>query len=245
MNRYRQILLLLLACNLLIALWYLVIPAAVYLPVSVSSSDTILHRRELDLQLQGIRDVSGTSVVESGTLVSEAAGELVVASAPRCLMLGPFESEQQPRFWFSDINVEFEVRVQRVQDTDAPLYRAYSPAVDGRSGAAMLLSEIREAIQRSGAQIDSYIVTSGALENAISLGLFGDQTNALNVQRILGELGINVLVESELRFINEYWIVAKFEYYADFKRKMDDMPIAPLQAVGITEILCETIAQAE
>ena len=235
----------LMAGNVLLALWYLIVPAPEHEPAGPGSHQFLIHRQEMEVMVKRAPEAALASMADAQSIASENSVESSGDSVSQCFMLGPFESEGQISSWFSDIGVEFEVRVTRVQDINAPLYRAYSPAVGGRSSASALLSEIRDAIQRSGAQIDSYVVSSGPLENAISLGLFGDQANALNVQRILVEQRVNVLVEPELRFINHFWLVAKSDYYADFKRKIDSMPVILSQAVSMVENLCETIAQAE
>ncbi|TFH70233.1 hypothetical protein E3V39_15515 [Gammaproteobacteria bacterium LSUCC0112] len=245
MNSYRRVLLALMAGNVLLALWYLIVPAQDLELASPESYQLLIHRQEMEVLVKRAPEVALASMVDAQLIESENSVEPPGDSNSQCFMLGPFESEEQINNWFGDIGVEFDLRGTRVQDINAPLYRAYSPAVGGRSSASVLLSEIRDAIQRAGAQIDSYIVSSGPLENAISLGLFGDQANALNVQRILVGQRVNVLVEPELRFINHFWLVAKSDYYADFKRKIDSMPVVLSQAVSVVENLCETIAQAE
>lgn len=229
----------------MLALWYLIAPAPQSESTVSGTPQVILHRQELDLIIKRAPDTPPDSMVDAQSIAIATSIVSVNNNTSECFKLGPFESEEQISNWFGGIGVEFDVLIARVQDIDAPLYRAYTPAVDGRANAVALLSEIRDAIQRSGARIDSYIVSSGPLENAISLGLFGDQENALNVQRTLGAQRVNVLVEPELRFINHYWLVAKIDYYADFKRKIDDMPAILVQAISTVENLCETIAQAE
>jgi hypothetical protein len=104
---------------------------------------------------------------------------------------------------------------------DNPFFRVQTPAFESREVAIVALEGIRESIERSSVPIDSYIVPTGPLENAISLGLFSDRANALNVQRLLADQDIDVIVEQEGRSTSRYLVALKREYYDDFKEEID------------------------
>ncbi|MDP2379545.1 MAG: hypothetical protein Q8M35_03465, partial [Pseudohongiella sp.] len=205
--------------------------------------NSLILKREINGIVIGLPEDEFVATPEIQVSGNDDLISLPIESSDQCFMLGPFESEQRLIDLFGGF--EFEVLVRRVEDSNRPFYRAFTLASKSRAEALGVLSVIRDAIERSGSQIDSYIVSSGLLENAISLGLFSEQVNALNVQRILGAQGVNVFVEPELRLLDQYWVVAKTAYYFDFKRKIDEAPEVSSQEISATENLCETIAQAE
>jgi hypothetical protein len=233
----------LLAGNILIALWYLLAPDQVQKRTIEARHNSLIHKREIDGIVARLPEDEVIATPDIQLSDNDDLTELPIESGDQCFMLGPFDSEERLTELFGGF--EFEVLVRRVEDFDRPFYRAFTVASTSRSDALGVLDAIRDAIERSGSQIDSYIVPSGPLENAISLGLFSEQVNALNVQRILVAQGVNVLVEPELRLLDQYWVVAKAGYYADFKRKTSETSEVLSLETSATENLCETIAQAE
>jgi hypothetical protein len=238
-----RLVLFLLAGNVLIALWYLIVPYQVQDRTIEVKQNSLIHKREIDEIVARLPEVEFVATPEIQLSDNNDLTELPIESSDQCFMFGPFESEELLIELFGGI--EFEILARRVEDSDRPFYRAFTLASKSRAEALGALGVIRDAIERTGSQIDSYIVSSGPLENAISLGLFSEQVNALNVQRILGAQGVNVLVEPELRLLDQYWVVAEIGYYADFKRKIDEMPGVLSPETNAIENLCETIAQAE
>ena len=102
---------------------------------------------------------------------------------------------------------------------DNPFFRVQISIFESRDVALIALEDIRKTIELSDIPIESYIVSADPLENAISLGLFSDRANALNVQLTLAYQGIDVMVEQEGRLTSRYLVALKREYYDDFKEE--------------------------
>jgi hypothetical protein len=61
----------------------------------------------------------------------------------------------------------------------------------------------------------------------------------------LAGLNVNVLLEPEMGLLNRYWAVVNSNYYIEFKEEIDAALTGAAAALGVSENLCETIAQAE
>jgi hypothetical protein len=128
---------------------------------------------------------------------------------------------------------------------DNPFFRVQISIFESRDVALIALEDIRKTIELSDIPIESYIVSADPLENAISLGLFSDRANALNVQLTLAYQGIDVMVEQEGRLTSRYLVALKREYYDDFKEEIDIVVDALMLEFSGAENVCETIAHAE
>ena len=89
---------------------------------------------------------------------------------------------------------------------------------------------------------DYFVITSTALNNAISLGLYNDEYNARLRQNALRALGIEARVVARNKFIEEHWL--DYRLAQDFDSPWDDLKMSIPGAVQ-TEISCAAWQEEE
>lgn len=160
-----------------------------------------------------------------------------------CVEIGPFASEPMLEQF---VTAQAGSRQMRADIRSAPgdvQYRVYLPVQDSRETASARLVALREAISERQLGYDSFVISSGELENAISLGLFSEQANALDVEARLATLGYDVQIREEAKPREELWLLSS-DFVSPEQFNLWWLEIAPTSA-GLQgrEKLCETIAQ--
>jgi hypothetical protein len=245
MTASSRIVLLLLAANFLLALWHFLIRPDQDRHREDYPVVTLVHKREVGaLSIKSEHAVLLQKPEAADILVDSSSDDVPIESI-LCLELGQFDGLTQFSASLDGLALEYSVEEIQVLDMDNPFFRVQTPAFESREVAIVALEGIRESIERSSVPIDSYIVPTGPLENAISLGLFSDRANALNVQRLLADQDIDVIVEQEGRSTSRYLVALKREYYDDFKEEIDTIVDALQLGFSVAENVCETIAHAE
>lgn len=234
-----------LAANLLLGIWYFLIPSAVVTRDAIVPPVGLVHKHEILRLNPRVSTVSSLLVPEDSSAGVESEDDIEAGDLARCIWIGPSENSMQFSDLFDALEVRYDIEIKQEPDIANRFYRVHTPIFESREAVTAALDEIRASISRTGSSIDSYIVTTGPLENAISLGLFSERDNALNVQRVLAGLNMDVLVELEIRSLNRYWAVVNNTYYIEFKEEIDDALARFSGAMSVSENLCETIAQAE
>lgn len=135
------------------------------------------------------------------------AGEMVpsredLALASNCFALGPFSNEADLRRAFNALApyVASSRERQTVETQDRGFW-VYLPAVDTREEALRLARELSAAGLR-----DYYVVTAGAQENTISLGLFRLEDNARRRLEALRTLGFEATMARRTEESRAYWL---------------------------------------
>jgi len=134
-------------------------------------------------------------------LVTELAVEPVNPTAERCYTIGPLPTLlAQQR---AEDRLRAFASAQRSRQTTADSDRGwwvYLPA----SSRAEATSLSRELAQR-GVE-DYYVVTSGAMENSVSVGLYEDVNNARARQSRVRSLGFDAQMEVRRETIPQFWV---------------------------------------
>lgn len=193
---------------------------------------------ELPATLQLISEVDSSQLVSRGVAPDVAS---TPAEAGVCVELGPYLSAQAAQD-FADTLSGYDFTPLEYSEIEVVNYRAYIAPLDSRSEAEEVLGRLRSTIERLQLRTDGFLIGSGELENGISLGLFGDRSNALALERALDAQGFAVSVREEPRMRQEFWLVSsRFEAFADFQAwwSQIDQPQSDIEA---REKLCETIA---
>ena len=125
------------------------------------------------------------------------------------------------------------------------LHRVYLPAEPGRQAALDLIAELRRASEAAGMSMDSYIVSGGDLDNAISLGLFSDVRNALRVQTQVQALGYSPVIALEERQSSRFWLVIGAAAVSDNFLESMRAQMLDVTDFSVRENLCEMIAHQE
>ena len=236
MSRLARIFLLLLAANLLLALWFVIRsdarPDARVTDSFPSDVASLMLARESGAP--PLRPVEQVPV----------ADELVVQPSA-CYLLGDFATEADARAAMEGSEQSYRLVGVQVPVEGSSRYRVRSEIAPDRDAANLRLTQLREVITKAGARIDSYLVTTGPIANSVSLGLFGSQANALNVQRILAEQGEEVIVELENQLENRYQLVFSDDYHVENNREKWILAGLEIRVSDVSQNLCETIAQPE
>lgn len=229
MRLLRLLLLLLVSANLLLMLWNL-----------VRQDEALRVRPEQSLAPETLTLLSEhTGILQARSVVADVETEAV------CLMRGPFASADEALAVMAGSAIEFRVEQLSLAVPDRPRYRAMLAPSATLAEAREKLAVVSEAIERLGGGIDTYLVTSGALANSVSLGLFNEQSNAINVQRLLAGENIEVVVETESRTETHYWLLSADDKAVDFVDESSAAGRFYSVPAELSENLCEMIAQAE
>lgn len=213
---------LLLALNVCYAIWVVVRPSS-------SESQEVVSLSAPPLQL-----------VAADSIELQAGG-----AAPLCVELGPFADEHSLQAFASGILAD---NLWSVAPRELPAmvrHRAYIPAVESRVEAQQQLKAVRDIIARLEVDIDSYLITAGELDNAVSLGVFAEAGNAQRVQEVLAGQPFAVLIRDEARAQSEYWLRISTDKMFDFSRKNDFETEFHDVIAMLEQNVCETIAQRE
>lgn len=134
-------------------------------------------------------------------LVTELAGTAVRPGADLCYTIGPLINEPSQeravgrlRPFASSIRTR-----QTTADSDRGWW-VYLPS-NSRAEAVSLSRELAER----GVE-DFYVVTSGSLENTVSIGLFQSIENARSRQNRVRALGFDVQIEVRREIIEQFWV---------------------------------------
>ncbi len=124
------------------------------------------------------------------------------SATPRCQTIGPFGTQADMRKAMNTLS-PLVGRIQFRQATGSELhgYRVYVSALASRDAA---LAAARQLAAKG--MSDYYVVTSGAQENTISLGLFNDLVNAEKRRDEVRALGFEARLEPRLDDAQQYWI---------------------------------------
>lgn len=231
MRLLRRLLFLLLASNLLLLLWNSVRPAGPELlrgGFNDSLAPLVHLREQPDFLLQGVSAVSDVSAV----------------AGSNCRVRGPFSSNEDALVAMAGVDIAYRVVVLRTPVQESRLYRAMIAPADSLADAQLRLAAVRAAIERIGGGIDTYLVTSGSIANAVSLGLFSEQSNAVNVQSRLASEGVDVVIDVEFRTAESYWVVVDAQEVIDINDESSSDGVFQVAPPELSENLCEMIAQA-
>jgi hypothetical protein len=124
------------------------------------------------------------------------------SATPRCQSIGPLATPADLRKAMNTLS-PLVGRIQYRQARGSALhgYRVFVPALASRDAA---LEAGRQLAAKSIS--DYYVVTSGAQENTISLGLFRDLVNAEKRRDEVRALGFDAELEPRLDDAQQYWI---------------------------------------
>jgi hypothetical protein len=235
---------LLLVSNLLFALWHML-----RLPGEFEAVDVDEHASRERLVLLGEQRGMGRQeaavVPESDQILSELISLAESsASASGCAQIGDFTNlTDLTQFAAGFANVQYHVRNDSVPLP--PLHRVFLPPVEDRGDAQRLLASVRERIAEIGANIDTYLVIGGEFDNAVSLGMFNERSNALNVQRILSENGFDPQIAIENRLQQQFRLFVDWHEDSDFAKETRERVLISGLTVSVSENLCEMIAQPD
>jgi hypothetical protein len=125
-----------------------------------------------------------------------------LSATPLCLSLGPLQSQADLRRAMNTLTpVVGRIQFRKTRSTALRDYQVFIPAFATRD---LALAGARD-LTAKGVR-DLYVVTSGAQENTISLGLFKGLANAEKRRDEARAFGFDARLEPRTEDIDQYWI---------------------------------------
>lgn len=225
--------------------------------VAGPSSDTVLSKvsepRAQGVQLKLLDELSEAERFDLASVDTSEQGEVVIEQAvtddmqdtlvgtePYCPSLGPFEQKAKLKEVgqrLADSGLKVEVRTVVVDSNEK--YRVYLPSYSDRESAAEALKKLRAK------KIDSYIMSDGELNNAISLGIFSTKDSAEGLVKKMLSHGYQAKIQTTQLDTEAYWLDVLENISL---QKVDETLISVMSEIdGITRIdsPCKVVALAE
>lgn len=173
---------------------------------------------------------------------SSPVPDVVLQPADYCLELGWFDDENSALGALGQIDVAGVVEALAVEQRSrelAPLHWVIIPPLPNRQEALALF----RSIQRRG--VDSYLVTEGEQENAISLGLFESRAAAEGVLAKRNSENLNAVLAFFPRNQISYALVFRAVYVPESKEQSQDLAEFKRRFEMVKISRCEGVATAE
>lgn len=179
-------------------------------------------------------------VIAQPTPVHRQVDSVVGKKESMCVSVGPYEAESDGRVLVKNLDVEgFKSKVEALELSRDEQYWVLMPPVDSRKAAMGMLKNLQAK------RIDSYLVSSGEMKNAISLGLFNKEQSAKGVLASVREAGFAAELRTKERIQSEYWVRISPEQPLENLQKTLETLVVSGGAVKISNASCEMFAQSK
>jgi len=171
-------------------------------------------------------------------LLGEIGGESVMRgrATEMCLLVGPLDAKPQAEVILKSLNSDGDnskLVIQKVKK--APSYWVYFDDYAEKNVAAWV-EEFKIK------KIDSYVVASGGIKGALSLGVFENIDLAYRLKKIMKKKGYETKISEINKVDSEFWLLFSAVYAAENKKKIDEM-LTPLKKMHEKrEIFCKSVA---
>jgi len=216
----RLLVLLLLAMNIGVALWWSLRPSPVVAPPLPSDEDVPALQLLSEIEQRSADPVA--EMVGPPEPDSSADGRI-------CLELGPFLTQVDLR----RAGTALTPAAHRIQfrETSTMIRRGFRVFIADPGTREAALATAR-ALQSRGVR-DYYVVTAGAEQNSVSLGLYRDENNARRRLQEISALGFDVELEARNEEVPQFWIDLEVPAELDWRGALGGY-----SGVGSREIPC-------
>ena len=157
-----------------------------------------------------------------------------------CYSVGPFPS----RDLASGVRQQLQVaavdsRMQEIGSDNATRHWVILPPQPDRQKALQLLRELQTR------KIDSYLISTGELSNAISLGLFSREALATGVRDKVREAGYPAEIRQKEPAERQFWLRLQPGQPVEKIEKLLQPTLADESGIKISNTACEMFAQAK
>jgi len=157
-------------------------------------------------------------------------------AAEMCLLVGPLDAKPQAEVMLESLNSDGDnskLVVQKVKK--APSYWVYFDEY-AEKNVAVWVEEFKLK------KIDSYVIGSGGLKGALSLGVFENIDLAYRLKKMMKKKGYEAKISEINKVDSEFWLLFSAVYAAENKKKIDEM-LTPLKKMHEKrEIFCKSVA---
>ena len=156
-----------------------------------------------------------------------------------CARVGPFTSEADSMAAVSQLQAAgVKTAAAAPQEAVNVQHWVLLLPVESRRRALQTLRELQAR------KIDSYLITSGQMKNAISLGLFSRETLAKGVQEKIREAGYPAEILRKEKPEKTFWVQMTVSQPFDNARKVLDSLVSEKDGIKISNTPCEMFAQS-
>ncbi len=166
-------------------------------PVPSATASPPRHDRHIP-SLRLLSELERENPVSTGLGLQADAHGIV----PVCFRIGPFSTQavvSQLQETLQDFMIK--ARLRRETASQEAGYWVFLPAAASRAQALKTARRLSDAGIK-----DYYVVTAGARENTVSLGLYRDKENAMSRLERLRQRGFDAQWEARLEQWPEYWL---------------------------------------
>jgi len=188
---------------------------------------------------------TGLTLVSEYEQIAAEQARLDAEANRQCSLVTGFDSFDEATSFMA--LAEQQGLATRIGFTGEPLptqYRVYLPPASSRSVATIALDGLSERLATAGLEVESYLITRGALENAIALGVFEEQEAAGEVLAAVEELGYQPRLQDIPRATGTVQVLLD----PVSRPRIGDAEwldlTAERPALGRSENVCETLVQA-
>jgi len=157
-----------------------------------------------------------------------------------CVSIGPYGSEADGVVLVKNLGIEgVQSHLDTIQLSREVQYWVLVPPAKDRKAALQTLRKLQAK------RIDSYLVSSGTMENAISLGLFNRQESAKGILADVSGAGFTAKIYEKERTENEYWVrLAPGQTLENLQETLETL-VVPGGQIKISSASCEMFAQTK
>lgn len=156
-----------------------------------------------------------------------------------CARLGPYIDEARGLAAVKSLtDAGIKALIAESDDQRTAQYWVLLPPAQTRRKALQTLRELQAR------KIDSYLITSGDLSNAISLGLFNREELAKGVKEKIREAGYSAQIQRKERLEKVFWVQISSDQAFENARKVLDELVSDSKGIKISNTPCEMFAQS-
>ncbi len=157
-----------------------------------------------------------------------------------CVSIGPYEEESPGRAMIKSLTIEgVASKLDQLELSREVQYWVILPPAPTRKEAMRSLRNLQAK------KIDSYLISSGELRNAISLGLFTRKQSAQGVLASVKEAGFPARLVEKERIQSEFWVRIPPGQPVENLEKTLETLVVPGGDIKISKAACEMFAQTK
>lgn len=157
-----------------------------------------------------------------------------------CTTIGPIEKQEVGVNLVKNLKIEgYESVLQALELSREVQYWVLLPPFSTRKEALQSLKELQTK------KIDSYLLSSGEMKNAISLGLFKHEQSAKGVLTSMLDSGFKAEMQKKERINNEYWVrILPGQPIENLQETLETLVVSE-GSTKISSASCEMFAQTQ
>lgn len=183
-------------------------------------------QEELFTQQGSVLEIQGERVLSSLAAQRKVRNDYCLAMGP----WGDFDAAERSRL----VNAQTGLvgKVEKLSLRKNQLHWVYLPSYKTREEATRMLKELHYR------GVDSFIVTEGEDQNAVSLGYFSNKESAIGLQTKMVNSGYTVELRETWKDLVEYWLVFNIAPYEQSESKKV-YSSAELEGMSVMQVSCK------